>query len=126
MALKRKSSWHFFILLVVTIALSVWVSSVHAQATSTAVCPQGQGYWKNTAAWPVTELTLGSQTYSQAELLILFNTPVDRRMRCQPESGTSTDRGDAQCRQWWRSGGGERSHSPGECLAGGLSGKTAV
>jgi hypothetical protein len=76
MALKRYPSWTFFILLIVTVALSVWVSSVQAQAT-TAVCPQGQGYWKNTAAWPVTTLTIGSQTYSQAELLILFNTPVE-------------------------------------------------
>lgn len=75
MALKRYSSWTFFVLLIVTLALSVWAGSVHAQAT-TAVCPQGQGYWKNTAAWPVTQLTIGSQTYSQAELLILFNTPV--------------------------------------------------
>ena len=38
-------------------------------------CPFGQGYWKNTAQWPVTQLTLGNQTYTQAELLILFNSP---------------------------------------------------
>lgn len=77
MAFKRRyPSWTFFILLIITTVLSVWAGSVHAQATTTAVCPQGQGYWKNTAAWPVTELTIGSQTYSQAELLILFNTPV--------------------------------------------------
>ncbi|GIL14153.1 MAG: hypothetical protein BroJett038_28730 [Chloroflexota bacterium] len=37
-------------------------------------CPLGQGYWKTQAAWPVTELTLGGQTYNQAELLILLNT----------------------------------------------------
>ncbi|MBL8161859.1 MAG: hypothetical protein JNJ61_07715 [Anaerolineae bacterium] len=40
-------------------------------------CPLGQGYWKNTAAWPVTELTLGGQTYNQAELLIILNTPPE-------------------------------------------------
>jgi hypothetical protein len=75
MVLMRKSSWTFFILLIITVALSVWVSSVKAQ-TATAACPLGQGFWKNTSVWPVTELTLGSQTYTQAELLILFNTPV--------------------------------------------------
>jgi len=36
-----------------------------------------QGYWKNHPnAWPVTTLTLGSQTYSQTELLAILNTPV--------------------------------------------------
>jgi hypothetical protein len=39
-------------------------------------CPLGQGFWKNhTGAWPVTSLTLGRQTYTQAELLALFDTP---------------------------------------------------
>jgi len=39
-------------------------------------CPLGQGFWKNHPdAWPVTSLTLGSQTYTQAELLALFDTP---------------------------------------------------
>src|SRR5262249_59503309 len=33
-------------------------------------CPVGQGFWKNhPLAWPVGTLRLGSQTYSQAELL---------------------------------------------------------
>jgi len=41
-----------------------------------AVCPLGQGFWKNhPAAWPVTSLTLGSQTYTQDALLALFDTP---------------------------------------------------
>src|SRR5262249_18548998 len=39
-------------------------------------CPLGQGFWKNHPdSWPVTSLTLGSQTYTQAELLALFDTP---------------------------------------------------
>jgi hypothetical protein len=39
-------------------------------------CPRSQGFWKNhPEAWPVTSLTLGSQTYTQAELLALFDTP---------------------------------------------------
>lgn len=40
-------------------------------------CPLTQGYWKTHAeAWPVNSLTLGSQSYTQAELLTIFNTPV--------------------------------------------------
>src|SRR2546422_7604378 len=39
-------------------------------------CPLGQGFWKNhPAAWPVTSLTLGSQSYTQAALLALLDTP---------------------------------------------------
>ena len=35
------------------------------------------GFWKtHPAQWPVTSLTLGSQTYTQAELLTLLTTPV--------------------------------------------------
>src|SRR5262249_30515684 len=42
----------------------------------TFACPLGQGFWKNRPdTWPVTSLTLGSQTYTQAELLALFDTP---------------------------------------------------
>ena len=41
------------------------------------VCPQPKGDWKNNPdAWPVTSLMLGSQTYSQTELLTILNTPV--------------------------------------------------
>jgi hypothetical protein len=40
-------------------------------------CPLGQGFWKNHPdAWLVTTLTLGSQTYTQAQLLTLLTTPV--------------------------------------------------
>jgi len=40
-------------------------------------CPLGQGFWKvHGSAWRVTSLTLGSQTYTQAELLTLLKTPV--------------------------------------------------
>jgi len=41
------------------------------------ICPQGQGYWKNNpGAWPVEELTLGNETYSKADLLMILNTPI--------------------------------------------------
>ena len=40
-------------------------------------CPLGQGFWKNhSGAWPVTSLTLGSQTYTQTQLLTILTTPV--------------------------------------------------
>jgi hypothetical protein len=43
----------------------------------TGACPLTQGYWKNHPdAWPVTTLTLGSQTYTEAELLAILRTPV--------------------------------------------------
>src|SRR5439155_550826 len=36
-------------------------------------CPHSQGYWKNNPRlWPVSSLTLGSQTYSKTELLNLL------------------------------------------------------
>jgi YVTN family beta-propeller protein len=40
-------------------------------------CPEGAGFWKTHAdAWPLPALTLGSQTYTQAELLAVLNTPA--------------------------------------------------
>jgi hypothetical protein len=52
--------------------------------------PLGQGFWKNHPdAWPVTSLTLGSQTYTQADLLTLFDTPPRRR----DDAGDSVARG---------------------------------
>src|SRR5439155_6041416 len=46
--------------------------------------PLSLGFWKNhPAAWPVSTLTLGSQTYTQAELLTILSTPVG--------SGTKAD-----------------------------------
>jgi CSLREA domain-containing protein len=42
-------------------------------------CPHPKGFWKdNPSFWPVTTLTLGSQTYNQAELLILLGSPSSR------------------------------------------------
>jgi hypothetical protein len=43
----------------------------------TGGCTLTQGYWKNHAsAWPVTSLTLGGATYSQAQLLTILGTPA--------------------------------------------------
>jgi hypothetical protein len=42
-------------------------------------CPLAQGFWKNHPnAWPVTSLTLGSQSYTQTELLTILRAPVGR------------------------------------------------
>src|SRR5213080_1762751 len=38
-------------------------------------CPHSQGYWKNNPRlWPVSSLTLGSQTYSKSELLNILKS----------------------------------------------------
>ena len=40
-------------------------------------CVYTQGYWKNhESAWPVSSLTLGTRTYTQAQLLEILRTPV--------------------------------------------------
>src|SRR5262249_8971761 len=43
-------------------------------------CPVGQGFWKNhPSAWPVTTLMLGSQVYTEGELLTVLRMPTARR-----------------------------------------------
>ena len=40
-------------------------------------CTLTQGFWKNHEEdWPVSSLTLGSASYTQAQLLTIFGTPV--------------------------------------------------
>ena len=47
------------------------------EVQSSAPCPQPQGYWKNNPdAWPVNSLTLGSQTYTETELLTTLKTRI--------------------------------------------------
>jgi len=47
-------------------------------------CPLGVGYWKtHPAVWPVTTLTLGTVSYTQAQLLAILNT--------NPGAGTKSD-----------------------------------
>jgi len=42
-----------------------------------AACPRTQGYWQaNPDAWPVSSLTLGSQTYTKSQLLALLSSPA--------------------------------------------------
>lgn len=53
------------------------VFRVSTQSTSSQNCTYTQGYWKNHAsAWPVTSVTLGSVTYTQAQLLAIFSQPA--------------------------------------------------
>jgi hypothetical protein len=41
------------------------------------LCPSPKGFWKNNPnAWPVASLTLGSQSYTQLELLAILNAQV--------------------------------------------------
>ena len=41
------------------------------------VCRFTQGFWKNhSSAWPVTSLTLGTVSYTQAQLLAILGTPA--------------------------------------------------
>lgn len=70
---------HFRPFLILCLVLPVLVFSLQAlsaQDSPAGDCPQGQGFWKNHAsAWTVTDLTLGSQSYTQAELLVILGTP---------------------------------------------------
>lgn len=67
----------FWAVLILIFSFSLMVASIAAQDVTVIVqCPSGQGYWKNNPTWPVVELTLGGQVYTQAELLIILNTPV--------------------------------------------------
>jgi len=45
--------------------------------TSSTQCPLGRGFWLNHPdAWPVSSLTLGTVTYTQAQLLAILSTPT--------------------------------------------------
>jgi len=59
--------------------LALWLAFTIGQiaAQDNLNCPVGQGYWKNTPTWPVPQLMLGNQTYTQVEVLILLNTPPE-------------------------------------------------
>jgi hypothetical protein len=56
-----------------TVPISATGSLVCAVANQ---CPLTQGFWKNHSAWPVTSLTLGTTTYTEAELITILKTPV--------------------------------------------------
>jgi hypothetical protein len=71
----KRMRWAFVTVLIG--CLSLFAGIITAQDTVIAGCPTGQGYWKNhTEVWPVTELVLGGQTYTQLELIGILNLPV--------------------------------------------------
>ena len=60
----------------VAAAIGLAASLVPERAEANPFCPLTQGFWKNhSSAWPVTSLILGSQTYTQTELLAILTTP---------------------------------------------------
>jgi concanavalin A-like lectin/glucanase superfamily protein len=51
-------------------------SAGKCKPTPPNACPSTQGFWKkHPSSWPATSLSLGSQTYTQAELVVILNTP---------------------------------------------------
>jgi hypothetical protein len=58
-------------------AASPYSSTVIGTTKAQVGCTYTQGYWKNhPEAWPVTNLTLGTVNYNQAQLLQIFNEPA--------------------------------------------------
>jgi hypothetical protein len=63
-------------------AIGLGASLVPERAEANPFCPLTQGFWKtHPNVWPTTILTLGSASYTQAELLTILNTG-----RCQLDS----------------------------------------
>lgn len=73
--LRKRHLLYWILLLIPGLLLTFTVGQIAAQDSS--VCPTGQGYWKSTPTWPATQLLIGSQAYSQVELVILLNTPSE-------------------------------------------------
>jgi len=63
-----------------TTAAATTTTAVRTTTTtipSNNVCPQELGFWKNNPQlWPVGSLTLGSQSYTETELLSLLTAPI--------------------------------------------------
>lgn len=56
---------------------SDWVVIQFTVTECSVGCTLTQGFWKNHEEdWPVSSLTLGSASYTQAQLLTIFGTPV--------------------------------------------------
>lgn len=72
-----KKRYLFYLALLLTLGLSLTLAMGQIAAQDNLTCPTGQGYWKNTPTWPVTQLILGNQNYTQVEVLILLNTPPE-------------------------------------------------
>ena len=63
---------HTRLILLVILLLTSGLIAQSALAQTSPVCPLGQGYWANhPESWATTSLMLGTQFYTQAELLAL-------------------------------------------------------
>ena len=72
---RSKIAIQLTLMITVTLIIATLFNSASAQDEfpEVGVCPRSQGYWANTPeAWTVSELTLGAQVYTQAELLAIL------------------------------------------------------
>jgi hypothetical protein len=66
------AKYHFRFILLVMLVLMSGLTALDAQAQTPQVCPLGKGYWANhPESWATTSLMLGTQFYTQAELLAI-------------------------------------------------------
>jgi hypothetical protein len=56
--------------------INVRVQCAASQVCNRNVCVLTQGFWKNHEPWPVTTLTLGTVTYTEAQLVTILSEPV--------------------------------------------------
>jgi hypothetical protein len=60
-----------------TLNVSGLICNTTGNGECTLGCVLGHGYWKNhDSAWPVSSLTLGTVTYTKAQLLSILSQPV--------------------------------------------------
>ena len=58
------------------------IGAVELVVAAPSKCPVSQSSWKNhPSGWPVLSLILGSQTYTQSELMTILRTPIGYRRR---------------------------------------------
>lgn len=56
---------------------SPWSQSFRVTTTASQNCTFTQGYWKNhPSVWPTTSLKIGNVTYTQAQILQVYNQPA--------------------------------------------------
>ena len=78
-----KKRYLFYPVVLFTVALSFILAIGQISAQDNSVCPVGQGYWKNTPTWPVTQLMLGSQSISSIGVLNVFGNRSSSARVCR-------------------------------------------
>jgi hypothetical protein len=73
---QKKVAWIAIgLMLLALLALPLSALTTTSKVEASSNCTYTQGFWKtHPSSWPVTSLTMGGKTYSQAELLQIFNT----------------------------------------------------